>query len=188
MERTRPWITFSSETHSTFRNFFAKYPPSTISQSDVAWICIRNSRLPTDDNESTNIRDLEQAWQNACSSRQPTTDDLDELARRFKELSGKWMVFAKSSEIDALWSRIASATHSGTLGYFAKVSPRSDSPSHVICVYTRDYTDRRDVDKVRDGLRRLGVKWSIGYKPDVYTHCAVYKGNSWNIAPARYHS
>ena len=98
------------------------------------------------------------------------------------------MVFAKSSEIDALWSRIASATHSGTLGYFAKVSPRSDSPSHVICVYTRDYTDRRDVDKVRDGLRRLGVKWSIGYKPDVYTHCAVYKGNSWNIAPARYHS
>jgi hypothetical protein len=97
--------------------------------------------------------------------RQPHTR-LDELAGRFWMLSGKWLVFAKQAEVDSLWRCIASATYAGTLGHSAKVAPRSDFDSHVICVYTRDYTDLNDVNKVRDGLRGLGVKWPIGYKPD----------------------
>jgi hypothetical protein len=190
IDSTRPWIIFSSERHTTLHNFFTKYPPSTVSQSVVAWICIQNPHLQTDlDDKPTNLQGLEEAWKETCNSRQPTAADLDELAQRFHELSGKWMVFATSSEIDSLWSRIASATHAGKLGDFTKVSPRDDSlNSHLICVFTRDYTDRNDVDKVRNGLRQLGVKGPIGYKPDVYTHCAVYKGNSWGIVPSLYRS
>src|ERR1700676_1977497 len=119
--------------------------------------------------EECGFRDDRQTWSRAgiCTSRQPTTADLDELARRFSMLTGKWMVFTPPSQIDALWSRIASATHAGTLGIAAKVSPREDSDSHLICIYTRDYTDKGDVDKVRGGLRRLGMKEPIGYKPDI---------------------
>jgi len=189
IERTLPWIQFSPQKHSTLHSFLATWPPSTTSQSKVAWICVRNPRPQTvDDHDLTDERGLAQAWDNACANRQPTATDLDELARQFNRLTGKWLVFARHSQIDALWSGIASATHAGTLGISAKVSPRNDEDSHVICIYSRDYTDKSDVEKLRLGLRRLGVRWKIGYKPDIYTHCGVYKGNSWGIAPTRYYT
>jgi len=46
--------------------------------------------------------------------------------------------------------------------------------------------EEEDVRKVRNGLRRLGVKEAIGYKPDTYTFCRVYQGNKWGICPTRY--
>jgi hypothetical protein len=189
IERSLPWITFSPEKHSTLQHFFIRWPPSTISQSEVACISVRNPRLHDADNRgSTDERGINQAWETACTDRQPTTADLDELARRFNKLTGKWMVFAAPDQVNALWSRIATATHAGTLGISAKVSPENDSGSHVICIHTQDYTDINNVDKVRSGLRRLGVKWRIGYKPDIYSNCRVYLGNSWGIAPTRYHT
>ena len=184
-----PWITYSPEEHSTLQSFFIRWPPSTTSKSKVAWISVRNPRLhDADDHGSADEHDINQVWEATCAGRQPTTADLDELARLFNELTGKWMVFAAPGQINALWSRIATATHAGTLGISAKVSPENDSGSHVICIHTQDYTDEIDVDRVRGGLRRLGVKWRIGYKPDIYTHCRVYMGNSWGIAPTRYHT
>ena len=154
----------------------------------MEWICVHNPYLKkTDDLDLIDEPGLDQAWDNLCAIRQPTAADLDELAQRFNMLTGKWMVFAQFDRIDFVWSRIASATHAGTLGISAKVSPRADSGSHVICIYTGDYTDKDDVDKVRGGLRRLGMKFTIPYKPDVYTHCGVYKGNLWGIPPSRYH-
>jgi Domain of unknown function (DUF1917) len=96
------------------------------------------------------------------------------------------MVFAPPSKIDSLWAQIARATYAGTLGIAAKVSPRNgfnDADS-------RDYTDSSDAYKVRSGLRRLGVKWTIGYKPDIDTHCDIYRKHTeyWGIAPTRYYS
>jgi hypothetical protein len=120
------------------------------------------------------------------TDRKPTIADLDALAQRFAMLGGKWLVFAETARIDTLWRRIATATRSGTLGVAAKVSPRSDSESHLICVFTREYMDVGDVNRVRDGLRRIGVKNVIGYKPDIYTHCRVYQNNPWGILPTRY--
>ena len=98
------------------------------------------------------------------------------------------MVFAPHRQVDSLWAQIASATNAGKLGIAAKVSPRNEANSHVVCVYTQNYTYRNDVYKVRGGLRRLGVDWKITYKPDIYTHCDVYANNAWGIAPTRYHS
>jgi hypothetical protein len=154
----------------------------------VAWICISNSRPQTtgDDVDTTDWAGLSKAWDDICSDRQPTITDLDKLARRFGLLTGKWLVFAPHATVDALWRCIASATHAGTLGHFSKISPRSDDDSHVICVFTRDYTNMSEVKKIRNGLRRLGVKGVIGYKPDIYTHCQVYKDNPWGISPTRY--
>jgi len=188
IEHSRPWIRFRPEVHSTLHKFLTEWPPSSTSQSQVAWICVDNNRLQPDDNEGpTDISSIGQAWTDICANRQPAVADLDELARRFNKLTGKWMVFVETDRVDFLWSRIASATHAGTLGFSAKVSPLDDSGSHIICVYTHDYTDSIDVRKVRKGLYRLGVKERIGYKPDIYTNCRVYKDNAWGILPSRYH-
>lgn len=186
-EQSLPWIQFSVQEHQTIPDFLATWPPSTTSQRDVAWICVSNSRLPGD--RSKRRSGLVSAWDELCAERTPTRDDLDALAKRYGCESGKWLCFASTAEIDALWARIARATHSGTLGFSAKVAPRKEEDDeHVICVYTEDYMDSASVTKVRDGLRRLGVKQKIGYKPDVYTLCRVYRGNAWGILPTRYHS
>lgn len=159
-------------------------------QSQVAWICIDNTRLQSVDDKASTLDKsaLCQAWDNICATRQPVVADLDELAQRFGILKGKWLVFAQPAEVDSLWSRIARATHAGTLGISAKVSPHEGDGSdrHVICIFTQDYTDESEVGKVRNALRRLGVRWKIGYKPDIYTDCRVYSGNSWHIPPTRY--
>lgn len=136
----------------------------------------------------TDVDGLTQAWNDIQSDRLPITADLDVLALKYNLLTGKWMVFARHNQIDSLWAQIASATHAGRLGFAAKVSPRNEADSHVVCVYTRNYTDRRDVYKVRSALRRLGVHWKIAYKPEIYTHCGIYENNAWDIAPTRYHS
>jgi hypothetical protein len=60
------------------------------------------------------------------------------------------------------------------------------SQRHVICIFTRDYTDKDDVSKVRSGLRRLGVRRKTGYTPDIYTYCGVYRENEWGLSPIRY--
>ncbi|KAJ7587434.1 translation initiation factor eIF 4e-like domain-containing protein [Mycena floridula] len=186
LESTRPWISFSPESHSTVSNFLTTWRPSATSQSHVAWICIYNPHK--DDNHSTLDRSgLDRAWDDICATRRPVDADLDELARRFDDLGGKWLVFANSDQVDSLWTRVARATYAGTLGIAAKVSPKKDgSDQHVICVFTRNYTDESDVAKVRSSLRRLGVRWKIGYKPDIYTGCGVYRKNEWGIRPIRY--
>lgn len=77
-----------------------------------------------------------------------------------------------------MWSTIATVTHVGRLAISSKVSPRNSCAEHVICVYTRDYTDEVDVRMVRQGLLRLGVEAQIGYKPDIYTHCGLFDHNA----------
>jgi hypothetical protein len=57
---------------------------------------------------------------------------------------------------------------------------------HVICVYNTDYRSTTEVNRIRGELRQLGVKWDISYKPDIYTHCGIRKGNSWGIPPTLY--
>ena len=132
---------------------------------------------------------LSVAWNQLCHQRQASQSELDRLARKFSVLSGKWLVFATSDKVDNVWARIVKATLAGTLGTAAKVSPRNEEDpayEHVICVYNADYTSETEVNKVRDELRRLGVKEPIWYKPDAYTHCRIYKGNVWQIPPTRY--
>ena len=119
----------------------------------------------------------------------PTTKDVDGLAKSCNVLSGKWLVFVSSDEVDDLWGRIAESTLAGTLGNAAKVSTRDESDlasKHVICVHSADYTSTEDVNRIRDELRRLGVEQRIPYKPDVYTYCNIFRGNKWGIPVSRY--
>jgi len=194
VETSLPWVSFSPELHGTLQKFLETWRPSSVKQSDVAWISVSNSKAQTTDRASRDIPALCRAWDDSCSNDQASISELDRLAREFGVLSGKWLIFASIDTIDALWSRIARSTHAGTLGSSAKVAPCVESSSEagppfhqVICVFTRDYMDRVEVSRVRESLRRLGVKERIGYKPDVYTYCGIYAKNRWNILPTRYH-
>jgi len=96
------------------------------------------------------------------------------------ENSGKWLIFALKSEIDLIWQKIKEATENGILGNNSKVSTAKDNPNSsdknrgVICVYSYDWTDKNDVIKIREELRKLGVIQKIPYKADNDTSKGKY--------------
>jgi hypothetical protein len=101
------------------------------------------------------------------------------------ENTGKWLVFVSLSEVDRWWKKIKFATEQGRLGYASKVSTVKPSPfcadpsKKVICIYTYDYNDKKDVMRVREQLRRIGIVDKIPYKTDNATIAGKYsvKGN-----------
>lgn len=90
----------------------------------------------------------------------------------YTERSGKWLIFLKRNEADEMWFKIKSAVEEGKLGSAAKISTnhpaslRFNPNEQVICVYTYDWTDEKDVMRIRRQLRELGVTWKISYKSD----------------------
>jgi hypothetical protein len=98
---------------------------------------------------------------------------------------GKWLIFADISEIDNVWEKIKIATENGLLGGSSKVATAKPNPNastqskKVICVYTYDVTDKDDVMRVREELRKLGIVQKIPYKTDNATLKGQYqvKGN-----------
>ena len=96
--------------------------------------------------------------------------------------SGKWLVFVSRENVDEVWEKIRNATEAGRLGTGSKVSTAKPSRlssdpakrTHVICVYTRDWTNRNDVMRVREELRKLGIINKIPYKADEDTLSGKY--------------
>jgi hypothetical protein len=188
-----PWISYSEEFHQSSQAFLDTWLPSKTLNTQVAWICVHNRRSAKSEDKSPHpdLDALSFAWDKICAEGLPTISDVDKLAKEFNLLSGKWLVFVSSDKVDNIWGRIVKSTLAGTIGNSAKVSPRKEkdpASNHVICVYNDDYSSMAEVNRVRDGLRQLGVEARIGYKPDIYTFCGIYFGNSWRIPAARFHS
>lgn len=86
--------------------------------------------------------------------------------------SGKWLIFVNVKEVDEVWKKIKKATEEGKLGSDAKVSTAKPNPysidpnMSVICVYTYDWKDEKDVKRIREELRKLGITNKISYKTD----------------------
>jgi len=97
------------------------------------------------------------------------------------ERSGKWLIFADISVIDEVWAKIKKATKEGKLGDSAKVATAKPNPNatnpatKVICVYTYDWADEKDVKRVREELRILGITTKIPYKADEDTLSGKYR-------------
>ncbi len=104
------------------------------------------------------------------------------------ERGGKWMLFIKSSEIDAWWAKIKAATEGGLLGGSAKVATMKPNPNaasnhtKLICVYTYDVADEQDCSRVRAALRDLGVTWKIPYKTDADTYAGRYSRDGLRVS------
>lgn len=97
------------------------------------------------------------------------------------ERSGKWLIFVDVKDVDEVWAKIKRATEEGILGDSAKVATAkpnphaTDSNKKVICVYTYDWTDKDDIRKVREELRKLGITNKIPYKADEDTLSGKYR-------------
>lgn len=91
--------------------------------------------------------------------------------------TGKWCVVRPPEEIDALWAKVRAAVLAGQYPA-ALVSSHAQAAlhggTHVICLFTSDWSDENAVRKARDFLRSIGVVEEIGYKRDVETINGVY--------------
>jgi Domain of unknown function (DUF1917) len=188
-ESNRSLISYLEEVHETSQVINDPRLPSKTLNHQSSWIYVFNPRSTESEDESPDLNALPYAWHAICLEGRSTLAEVDNLAEHFNVLTGKWLVYVSSDKVDNLWGRIVQSTLAGTLGISAKVSTRNEEESrHVICVYNADYRSMADVNRVRDGLRRLGVTNRIGYKPDIYTHCRIYHKNRWGIPPCRYYS
>lgn len=76
--------------------------------------------------------------------------------------AGYFVIPTTVDEIDPLWARVKEATRVGALGYKSKASTAArtggaDRVDRVIHVVTYDGDDEADVERVRAGLRELGI-------------------------------
>ncbi len=122
-------------------------------------------------------------------------EDIVKLARAKNLMNGKWMLFPSPSHVDEVWSKVASATHAGTLGMAAKVATAGDGDrsgkSRLICVYTYDFSDKGDVGRVVRKLNELKLvrgDRGIFYKCDAYTYLDIMNGNEHRLKASMYNS
>jgi hypothetical protein len=184
------WIIFRpSSAPMTIDEFVEKYDPTALSMNQhlCAWICAESpskSLIPKE--EPSDVDGLVTAWHDLPDSSK-TKENLGLLSKVYNVLVGKWMAFCSPDVAKAKWSIIAKDVVSGNLGPSAKISTSSDpKKQHVICIYTNDYIDEEDVNRVRVRLNELGFKGKLQYKPDSYTYCDIYANNPWNILPSCY--
>lgn len=84
--------------------------------------------------------------------------------------SGKWLIFEKPTNIFAAWKQVQDGIKTERLGSSAKVSTRKGwrgrGTDYVICVYTYDWKDEKDVMRIREELRDMGFEKLLPYKAD----------------------
>lgn len=117
--------------------------------------------------------------------------DILDLAKGLRVTCGKWMLFCTLYEINEVWEIIAKATANNELGIGAKVAVKSSVDRRVerlICVYTADFSDKKDVTRVAERLKKLGLvnNKTLYYKPDAFTYLGIASGNPWEIRASIY--
>ncbi|KAI0875318.1 hypothetical protein GGS24DRAFT_297092 [Hypoxylon argillaceum] len=117
--------------------------------------------------------------------------EILDLAKVLRVTCGKWMVFCAAFEVNDVWEIIAKATAKNELGIAAKVAPNSGGDQRrerLICVYTADFSDKKDVTRVAQRLKQLGLVKSrpLYYKPDAYTYLGIGSVNPWGIRASIY--
>ena len=96
--------------------------------------------------------------------------------------AGKWLLFIAPDKIDDVWEKIDKATQAGILGISSKCSTMAAHGLYghremVICVYTADHRDKKNVFHIRDELRKMGFDYKIPYKTNQTTREGKYAIN-----------
>ncbi|MGW3465315.1 putative phosphothreonine lyase domain-containing protein [Streptomyces olivaceoviridis] len=142
------------------------------------------SAQPEAPTSTTPSHETTEPWLWAATPDTPLTEDDHPF-------SGKWIWFTPLSLLDASWTTIRAATEDGLLGYRSKAATlintrtKSDDTRRPICVYTRDWRNIDDVQRVLTNLRALGTADVLLYKTDSDTLNGRYgTGASTFVAPA----
>jgi len=84
--------------------------------------------------------------------------------------SGKWLIFEYKDEIDETWNKIKKATREGIFGTRSKDATARPSPKasnnnfRVICIYTADFDNTADINRIAKSIRSLGIENKLIYK------------------------
>ncbi|MEZ3164803.1 putative phosphothreonine lyase domain-containing protein [Halorubrum sp. RMP-47] len=109
-----------------------------------------------------------------------TVRDADPLALETTYLSGKWLAERPPETVDDIWEAVVEDVAAGQF-WDAKVTTAAGREAfgetdHAVLVFTPNYFDHEDVDRVRRRLREgHGVTEPIRYRPDVYTLDGVHE-------------
>ena len=74
--------------------------------TQVAWICVHNRQSAKLKDKAPDLDTLSSEWHKICAEGLSTLLGVDKLAEQFNVLSGKWLVFISSDEVDNLWGRV----------------------------------------------------------------------------------
>ena len=128
--------------------------------------------------------------------------------------SGKWMIFPRHEDADRVWRAVCQGVDSGKLGHIAKIATSDPPPDpmqqpttgfrafdkqedfRLICVYTKDFSDEKDVRRVLDSLVELklvklpedDMSNGIYYKCDAYTHLDISSKSPYGLKASLYSS
>lgn len=121
--------------------------------------------------------------------------EIDREALEEKLPFGKWQLTGSAERIDELWPELVSDAEDGTIWAVKAMTrfgyenlPMYDD--YVLTVYTPNYFERDDVDRVREHLREeYDATHELYYKPDIYTRKGIVRETAEEFglsAPARY--
>ena len=174
--------------------------PTTINDDGLYWLRSRDvSDSPQiGGDEYFSRHDVTRAEDLTLADLPPTDDEavreLDREALEREKTIGKWQVTGSAERIEELWPDILAAAANGII-WGAKVMTATGHDAlpyddYMIVVYTPNYFETHDVDRVRKHLRETyGVTHDLFYKPDLYTVEGMVPGNAeeWGLSmPARY--
>lgn len=121
--------------------------------------------------------------------------EIDRDALETRKVIGKWQVTGSAERIEELWPDLLADAEEGIVWAVKAMTafghenlPMYDE--YLLTVYTPNYFERHDVDRVRDHLRdEHGVTHELYYKPDIYTAKGIVAETAEEFGlsvPARY--
>ena len=182
------------------KKFLDILKPSQISCEDAAWLhCSLHANLHyTSREDEQHIQEALVEWDTLAEVKTPVADDVDSIARKYKLMGGKWMIFPSRNESDTVWMKLCHALIvEESLGGCSEIkistASKEDGDRHVLIAYTDDYSDSQDAFTVASAICRhiqsLHIKMTdtrMLYKPDIYTHLGIYAKNPYNLKPTIY--
>ena len=121
--------------------------------------------------------------------------EIDHEALEKQKMIGKWQATGSAERIEELWPELVADAEAGIIWAVKAMTavgyeelPMYDD--YILTVYTPNYFERHDVDRVREHLRdKYGVTHELYYKPDIYTTKGIVAGTTEEFGlsvPARY--
>jgi len=194
------WCSFDCKegvTEAMLKSWLICHNPSQIKESDgIGWISLRHpfGRLYGYSVESPALKnEMIRFW---CGVENKSQEQVLALAERFDVKSGKWLVHESNEKIDSTWNKVATSLFHRKFGdniRSAKVSVVDDcngyhNQSHVICLYTNDFQNLKEVVGCLEELRRIGIHSKVTYKLDVSSILGIYRNNESKMSPSIYKS
>jgi len=121
--------------------------------------------------------------------------EIDCEALEKRKTIGKWQVTGSAKRVDELWPDLVADAEAGVIWAVKAMTTYgfeelSTYDEYVLTVYTPNYFERHDVNRVRDHLRdEHDVTHELYYKPDIYTAKGIVEDSAEAFglsAPARY--